>query len=150
MLHVMSKKQLLTTGYFFFSTRGTTTSCSFSEPLWLMPWGSTTVSRTRPWTSRKFQDSSPSFSILLAGLWNALRMFTCECFLTCTCRAEHVQVEDVTQRISFYIAATNPQTRSEYIPKTDLEAAIQWVNARFELLFTATNESNWFTTNRLS
>lgn len=67
-------------------------------------------------------------AIPLSSAWPLACMLTCECSLTHTCSAEHVHIDNVTQRISFYMAATNPQTRSDYIPKSDLEAAIQWVN----------------------
>lgn len=78
-------------------------------------------------------------------------MLTCGCFLTHTCSAEHVHANDVTQRISFYIAATNPQNHSEYIPKSDLEAAIQWVNVHRDCeLELRMNHCNSFATERVS
>lgn len=76
----VSEEEFVSTAWFS-SIPGTTLSSTCSGPRWLTPWGSTTVSTTAAWTSRKFQPSSRSGRSSLD--WPLTRPFTCECFLTC-------------------------------------------------------------------
>ncbi|XP_069381883.1 angiotensin-converting enzyme 2 isoform X2 [Paralichthys olivaceus] len=70
-----------------------------------------------------------------ANIAYALRQYYQQKNQTLDFTSENVLTHKVTQRISFFIVVTNPVNTSEYIPKSDLEAAIRLSRGRINDAF---------------
>lgn len=117
--------------------------------------------RLRGWRAPTFSDNSVKVRISLktalgdnAYPWNddelylfratvayALRQYYSQQRRDLSFAAEHIQVENVTQRISFHIAAVYPEAPSIYIPKSDLEAAITLSRGRINDAFRLSDQT---------
>lgn len=116
-----------------FSTRGTVMRCTCLRPTWHMLWGSTTARRTRLFPSRQYRLCFFFYLYVFASASKAR-------FFVPTCRSANIHTYNETPRISFYMAVSRPSS-SEYIPKSDLEAAIRWDSISLSLTIL---KSSWW------